>query len=245
MQCLHLYDKIRFPKWLLLTIGFCGVILQGILLYRWIDTPFGQNLSASHIFSLISWEMIILTLFCSIQKPIENLMIFILPLASLSILCSLAWPGQVFIRTRLHPGGLAHILLSVLAFSTLGLALMQAGLLHIQNRLLRIKHFTPMFRILPPLQTMETLFFQILWLGFVLLSSSLGSAFLFYDNLSSPLRLQKIIFSFLAWALFATLIYGHYRSGLRGVTAVRWTLIGMVLLSFAYFGSKLIFLQWN
>lgn len=245
-QTLHLYGKLTFPKTLLIIIGLCGVSLHGLMLYYWIDTPLGQNLSLSNIFSLVLWGMAILTLLTSLKKPIENLTVFILPMAAFSILITLTYPGNDIFQTRLHPGSLIHILISIVAFSTLGMAALQATLLHMQNRLLRNKRPTSIVRILPPLQTMESLLFQIIGLGFILLSASLGTAFLFLDDLFTVSRLQKIILSFLAWGLFATLIYGHYHSGWRGPTAVRWTLFGVGMLILSYFGSKLIFLNhWN
>ena len=245
MQCLHLYGKLTFSKFFLLSLGILVSTLHSFILYRWIDTPIGQNLSLTNMFSLMCFGMVLLTLLTALRKPVENLFIFILPLSALSIILVLTWPGFNITQTSLNPNSLIHILISIVAFSILGMAALQATLLHIQNGLLRNKRRTAMINILPPLQTMENLLFKIIWLGFILLSASLGTAFLFLDDLFIISRLQKIVFSFLAWGLFATLIYGHHRAGWRGPTAVRWTLLGIMMLIFAYFGSKLVLKLWN
>lgn len=144
----------------------------------------------------------------------------------------------------------------------LGLAALQASLLYIQNNLLRRKsggklgfwqktQFFQLQRIiplLPPIETMEIFLFRIIGLGFILLSISLLSAGLFVDELYTASRFHKIFLSALAWVFLAILLVGRVRAGWRGPTAVRWTLLCVVLLIVAYFSSKLILLSywsWN
>jgi ABC-type uncharacterized transport system permease subunit len=40
--------------------------------------------------------------------------------------------------------------------------------------------------------------------------------------------------------VFAILLFGRWRFGWRGRTAVRWTLSGFALLLLAYFGSRVV-----
>ena len=44
----------------------------------------------------------------------------------------------------------------------------------------------------------------------------------------------------IAWAIFASLLFGHWRFGWRGRTAARYTIAGFVALALAYFGSKFV-----
>jgi len=240
LQYQKIFNRIAIEKAKLITLSFLAVCLHAYVLYRWIDTPVGQNLSLSHLFSLVCWLIALTTLCTSLIKSIENLFLFIFPFAALSILFSIIFPGQNIFQTREHPHTLFHILLSLLAFAILGMAAMQAMLLYLQNRLLRNKAAHSIVKILPPLQTMETLLFQIIWSGFLLLSGSLASAFLLTNELIINNRLQKIILSFLAWGLFAALLYSHHQTGLRGQKAIQWTLAGVGLLIGAYFAGKII-----
>jgi ABC-type uncharacterized transport system permease subunit len=241
---LHLRGRGEFAKRNLIGLGLLATVLHGYLLYRWIDTPFGQNLSLSHVFSLIAWLMCVLTLITALYKPIQNLSILILPLAALSVPLGVLFPGNAYFLTRLYPLQLTHILISIMAFGILGMAAFQAMLLHLQNRLLRSQYSETGLRFFPPLQTMETLLFQIIWLGFLCLSASLATAFFFLEDIRAISHIQKIIFSVLAWIFFAILLYGHHHSGWRGRTAIRWTLSGVILLIVAYFSSKLIVLKY-
>jgi ABC-type uncharacterized transport system permease subunit len=133
-----------------------------------------------------------------------------------------------------------HILTSVIAFSLLNIAALQAVLLAIQDQQLKShppKHF---IQSLPPLQTMETLLFQMLGTGLFFLTISLISGFIFIEDLFAQHLVHKTVLSIVAWIIFSCLLIGRMRYGWRGQTAIRWTLTGFILLLLAYFGSKLV-----
>ena len=60
------------------------------------------------------------------------------------------------------------------------------------------------------------------------------------DNLSEQHLIHKVVFSVIAWVVFAILLFGRYRFGWRGPTASRWTLTGTGFLVLAYFGSQFV-----
>jgi ABC-type uncharacterized transport system permease subunit len=43
-----------------------------------------------------------------------------------------------------------------------------------------------------------------------------------------------------AWLVYGFLLFGKYKTGWRGNTAIRWTLAGFLFLMLAFFGSKLV-----
>ena len=134
----------------------------------------------------------------------------------------------------------AHILISIFAYSFLSIAAVQAILLSIQNKHLHNQHPGGFIRALPPLQTMESLMFQMLAMGFVLQSFSLISGFIFLDDMFAQHLVHKTILSIIAWIIFAVLLWGRWKFGWRGKIAIRWTLGGFVSLLLAYLGSKMV-----
>ena len=82
--------------------------------------------------------------------------------------------------------------------------------------------------------------FQMLTLGFFLQTLSLITGMLFLHNMFAQHLAHKIILSVVAWLVYAILLWGRWRHGWRGKTAIRWTLSGFVSLLLAYFGSKLV-----
>jgi ABC-type uncharacterized transport system permease subunit len=97
-------------------------------------------------------------------------------------------------------------------------------------------------KFLLPLQTMQRFLFQLVAIGFILLSISLITTLFFSSRTEfSSTHIVKIVLSLTSWVLFGILLYRHYRSGWRGPSAIRWILMSMGLLIVAYAGSKLFF----
>lgn len=136
-----------------------------------------------------------------------------------------------------------HIVLSVLGAGLLTLAAAQAITLALQDALLHGGSAHRLVRALPPLQTMERILFVLIGLGFFMLSLSLLSGLLFVEDLLAQHLAQKTVLSIAAWGVFGGLLWGRWRWGWRGRTAVRWALTGYVVLVLAYFGSKLVLEQ--
>ena len=90
-------------------------------------------------------------------------------------------------ETVLQPAQFVHILLSLIAFSVLGIAALQAVVVAAQELKLRHKRPAGLLRVLPPLQTMEQLLFDIVWAGMILLTLSILSGILFLDEYTTGL----------------------------------------------------------
>jgi ABC-type uncharacterized transport system permease subunit len=198
------------------------------------------NFSFIHVVSLVSALVSLLLLLASLSKPVEKLGLGVFPLAAMVLLClqfSHADPVTVKIDNWQMA---AHIITSIIAFSLLNIAALQAILLLIQEKQLR-KHPPSLFiQTLPSLQTMESLLFQMIAIGLLFLTVSLLSGFVFIEDLLAQHLAHKTVLGMIAWVIFSALLVGKIRYGWRGKMAVKWTLAGFVLLLLAYFGSKLV-----
>lgn len=229
-------DPLRLPTRLL---GLSGFLLQGYSVYLLLHQPGGIDLSFFPVGSLIAWGVVGMVLASSLRQRLDNLFIGVFPLAAITALMA------AFIHTgstpRPYAGGLiAHILLSLLAYSLFTIAAVQAVLLSRQEAALKQHHTRGLVTSLPPLQMMERLLFESLWAGFLLLSAALATGFLFVDNLFAQHLVHKTLLSLFAWGVYAILLAGRHFMGWRSRTAVRWTLGGFVLLMLGFFGSKLV-----
>ncbi len=230
-----------FGKTQLLLLGMGAVMLHALVLYQAIITPQGTNLGFFNATSLLTWMMALLLLLAALIKPIENLGIALLPLAALALILATVFPSDHVMALHTGFSGLdVHIIISVLAYSLLSIAAVQAGLLAIQDFHLHDKHPGGFIRTLPPLQTAEKLLFQVLTVGFILLTLSLLTGAIFLENIFAQHLLHKTSLSILAWIVFGILLWGRWRSGWRGRRAIRWTLVGFFALLLAYVGSKLV-----
>ena len=227
----------------ILALGWLGALFHAASLSDMCDRAGTVNFSFLSVSSLAGLGIVAILLFAALTKPVDKLGVIIFPLSAALILLKLALPEEVHALVIRSWQMNVHILVSMLAYSFLNLAALQALLLALQDWHLRTHHAKGLIRSLPPLQTMEKLLFQLIATGFVLLSLSLLSGFLFVENLFAQHLVHKTVLSLLAWLVFGTLLVGRVRQGWRGQTAIRWTLGGFASLMLAYFGSKMV-LEW-
>jgi ABC-type uncharacterized transport system permease subunit len=219
-------------------LGFAGLALHTWLVYDAIFSQPGLNLAFFNALALTSWTVVALLLVSSLTKPVENLGILILPLAALTLFLESRYPSPGFLRDTAGWPIKIHVLFSMLAYSLLTLASVQAILLAVQDHHLHTRQPVGFVRALPPLQTMESLLFEMIGGGFVLLTLALASGFAFLEDMFAQHLVHKTVLSTLGWLVFGALLVGRFRYGWRGRTAIIWTLSGFVILILAYFGSK-------
>lgn len=225
-------------RWLLSAIA-CALVAHGVSIYGLTVTEHGVRVGFFPVSTLIFWVINTIVLLSSLRKPLHNLFILLAPLTIIGICASMLGGGsgpQVDVGLTVA----SHVLLSILAYSLLTIATLQALLLAWQHHQLRHKHPSGSVSLLPPLQTMEALLFDVLWAGVLLLTLSILSGFVFLDDMFAQHLAHKTAFSLAAWVIYVVLLWGRHRVGWRGYTAIRWTLAGFVLLMLAYFGSKLV-----
>lgn len=200
----------------------------------------GFNFSFFNTASLISMIVALLLLLATLSKPVENLGIFLFPVTALMLTLAVCFPEKQR-SLEIHNWEMnTHILSSIIAFSLLNIAAVQAILLAIQNQQLKSHPPKRFIQSMPPLQSMESLLFQMIGAGLFFLSIALASGFIFLEDLFVQHLAHKTFLSIAAWLIFSGLLIGRSRFGWRGRTAIKWTLLGFMFLLLAYFGSKLV-----
>ncbi len=225
---------------LLLILGFLALIAHGFVLYMSMVSSIGINLGFYNALSLISAFIALSTLISALRHPVEILCALMMPFAALFIAFDITNTTTHLIAPGSSNGIIFHILSSLIAYSILGLSAMYAVLLSIQNSFLHSHQPGGIVRLLPPLKTMESLLFETIFIGFICLTISLLTGLVYLEDMFAQRLAHKTILSIIAWLVFATLLFGHKYIGWRGRTAIRWTLVGLLILMLAYFGSKFV-----
>lgn len=216
-----------------------SLILHGAtLLLPWLENG-TVAIDLFHSLSMVAWLTSFLLFLAHLKRPLETMGLIVIPCALLPLIL------VTFLNTpentiTLQNGLGLHIILSLLAYSMLALATLQALLLHTQSHFLHNHKPNGFVRTLPPLQDMESLLFQLIGSGITLLTLGLISGFIYLDGLFGNQVAHKTLLSILAWITYSTLLFGHWRYGWRGKIAIRWTVIGFVLLMLAFWGSKFV-----
>jgi len=217
-----------------------ALLLHGFAAFKLITVTNNINFGILPMASISGWCITTLLLISSLRRPLDNLFALLLPVTIISAALPLFFIGPVVPLGQLSPGVVSHILLSMLAHGALAIGTLQAALLAAQEKQLKQRATKGFIQALPPLQTMEALLFEILWLGFILLSLSLITGMIYLDDIFAQHLVHKTTLSIAAWLALATLLWGHHQRGWRSQTAARWTFAVFILLMLAYFGSKLV-----
>lgn len=220
--------------------GFIAIVIHLYAFHDVFISPQGLNFSFFLTLSFTAWLAALIVLLSSLRQPIENLGIAVFPFTAISLIFLHIRQTEGVVLSSIPAGLETHIIVSAVSYSLLALAALQSILLAIQNKQLRNRHPGGFVRALPPLETMEALLFQLIGIGYVLLSISLVSAVPYTHDIFAQHLVHKTILSISAWIVFAILIWGRWHFGWRGRTAIRWTLSGFVVLMLAYFGSKMV-----
>jgi ABC-type uncharacterized transport system permease subunit len=238
----YLFKQLKTPTNTRFLLGFAWLAAALHTLY--IGLLCAQNNGFSFNFSSVAslniLGVVMVLLLTALSKPVEKLGMVLFPLAAILLVIDVSFHMTPRLLS-VHTGSMAvHIVTSVVAFSLLSVAAMQALLLVLQHSQLK-KHPPPRFiLLLPSLQTMETLLFQMIFAGVLVLSLSLGTGFLFLHDLFAQHLVHKTVLALLAWGIFLGILIGRKLYGWRGRVAVNWILAGFMLLLLSYFGSKFV-----
>lgn len=218
-----------------------GMLAHVVLLYPYIVTLYGLNFNLFNVFSLVSLLFLLFYVLFCLYRPILSLGILAAPTAFMGM--TIGYFGRAPYRplTDVSIGLEAHILLSFAAYCVLLMAAVQALFLRLQIRELKHQSIHRFWvNKLPSLQSMEGLLFDMILVGFVLLSIALGLGFVYVQDLLAQHIAHKTVFSVLSWLLFGVLLLGNWRAGWRGKRAANLTIYAFILLAIGFVGSKFV-----
>ena len=215
-----------------------AAIAHAFLLYGTILAGDGLDLGIFNTASLAGWVIGASLLLIMCWRPIDSLAVVIFP--AVAVMTGLAvWFPHSRILPADTPFGLQlHIVLSIIAYGLFAIATVQAIYLGVADY--KLRHHKPILDFLPPLPTMENVLFQLTGFAFVLLTASLALGVIYVGDIRAQHLSHKIVFSILAWGVFAALLIGHWRFAWRGMRAIKFVIAGFALLALGFFGTKVV-----
>jgi ABC-type uncharacterized transport system permease subunit len=216
--------------------------LHAALLARAAFAPDGLHLGVGNAVSAILWLTVLIYWIGNFFYRLDGLQSLVLPVAAVAAFLPAVFPaGQPLPHTDLLAFKI-HLLIAMAAYSLLTIASLHVLLMTLIERRLHEGALPQRLRHLPPLLTMETLLFRIIWAGFILLTLTLASGVVYSEELFGKAAKfnHKTVFGVISWLIFAALLAGRHVYGWRGRVAVRWTLTGFLMLVLAYIGSKFV-----
>ena len=225
----------------LLVLG--ALIVHAAVLHRALFSEANLDLSLGHSLSLIAWVTVAMYWIVSFRYRMGVLQPLVLVLAAGMVLSPLVLPADKQVP---YSGLLAfkvHFVVSLMAYGLFAIAALHAILMGVMEQRLH-SHDKRLSRLgeLPSLVAMDSLLFQMILVGFLLLTATLASGVFFSEALfGKPLPFNhKVVFSFISWLIYAGLLAGRQLWGVRGRRTARWTLAGFAMLLVGYVGSKFV-----
>lgn len=229
--------KIKLKNTFIWFLVFLPILSHVITLYYSIEYQNGQNINILNMASLITGSA---TLFISIalfRLPVMNLLILMQPLSFFGIVLVISYPLEHIIQTRLFPLQLGHILISVLGDGLILLATLQALMISLQEHFLRKRPEAAWTRAHPPILGMEKILFELIWVGLIVLTLSVLSGTLAWNQKTPDSVIAKSLLSLGAWLVFSIIVLGRKYFGWRASPITTWISFGLILLVAAYFGT--------
>ena len=156
----------------------------------------------------------------------------------LSILFSFFSPISYILNSEMQPLVLFHILFALLSYSILFLASLFSISLYMINRQLKNKRIDVADRSVSIL-AIEKLCLKFLYIGWFILLCAILSGYFFVEAWST-IDLFKELLSGIAWLCYGLLLYYYNRKGLSFKYVLLCNLLGLFLLTAAYFGVRII-----
>jgi ABC-type uncharacterized transport system permease subunit len=212
-------------------------LLQTILTGQLLISESGWTFNAQNACLVISWLSNIIVLLAQFRLLWVRALLHVIAMTILSWIFYL--PHESASKPYVWAIDL-HILLSVLSYSLLFVSSLVAINLAWQIKQMKQHVFDSQSMTINSLLKNEEKLFKLIFLGWLFLSCALVTGIIFVQGFLSDGMGHKIIFSLIAWVLFAVLIVGRITKGWRGKTAIKLNLIAMTLLMLGFLGSYIV-----
>lgn len=211
--------------------------LQTIICGKLLLTEAGWIFNAQNACLVVSWVSNIIVLIAGFK------LVFLRLLLHLIAITVIIWINQFPFTSVPKPYVWEldlHILFSIIAYSLLFVSSIVSINLGLQIRKMKKNVFVPQSMNINSLLKNEEKLFKLIVLGWLFLSCALLTGIMFINGFLAEGMGHKVIFSLLAWVLFAILIFGRITKGWRGKKAIKLNLVAMTLLMLGFLGSYLV-----
>ncbi|WP_034413405.1 cytochrome C assembly family protein [Candidatus Photodesmus blepharus] len=213
---------------------------HGLLLSHLIFSGHGQNLSILNVASLISFIISIVMSFGTLKTRLWFLLPLVYGFSVVNLSMAVFLPSTFITHLQNDIKLLMHTFLALSSYSTLTVGALYALQLTWLDCKLKSKKALAINPNTPPLMVVERQLFKIVFIGTVFLTGTLLTGSIFIQDTLVRSTIHKSVLSSIAWVIYSTLLLGHYYKGWRGKKITWFSIVGAMVLTFAYFGSRFV-----
>ncbi len=210
------------------------------LIFRWVISGFPPMSNLYESMSLFAWAIVLIFLILEFKFKFQIIGTFIMPFAFLvtgyaSLLDSSVKPLMPALQSYWL---FIHVITCFLSYACFACAFFLGIMYLMQERQVKLKHIGKLFERLPSLDVMDKINYNMVLLGFVLLTAGILTGSIWAQQAWGNWWSwdPKETWSFITWLVYAAYLHARFNSGWRGKRAAILSIIGFISVLFTYLG---------
>ncbi len=242
---IELFKRKKSASRIALYLSVLGFILHtGSIVTRYIQ---GGHIPVSNMHeatSFFSWCVLILFFFHEFKYKLGLLSSFIMPIVFVLMFSSAIFPREIKVLSPVLQSywfGI-HVILAFLGDAAFAMACGIGIMYLLQERYVKSKKVSPLFLKLPSLQTLDEINYHLITLGFPLLTLAMITGVIWANSAWGTYWRwdPKEVWSLITWLIYALVLHLRLTVGWRGKKAAILSIVGFIVVIFAFFGVTLI-----
>jgi cytochrome c-type biogenesis protein CcsB len=235
----------RFTSRAVVISAIVGFIFHSIhFIVQYIKGGHLPIVSFHEAISFFAWSVVLMFFFLQYHYKPNLLGSFIMPFVFIMMFSASTLPRQIQPLSPIlksHWFGI-HIFLAFIGDAAFALACGVGIMYLIQDRNVKSKHLSGLFRRLPNLQMLDELNYRLISIGFPMLSLAILSGVLWAESATGLYWRwdPKEVWSLISWLLYALVLHLRLTTGWRGKKAAVLSIVGFVLLIVTFFSIHLL-----
>lgn len=194
--------------------------------------------------SFFSWCIVILFFIHEFRFKPGLLGSFIMPIVFIFMFSSSVFPREIKVLSPVLQSywfGI-HVILAFLGDAAFAMACGIGIMYLLQERYVKSKHLGGLFQKLPSLQTLDEINYHLITLGFPLLTLAMITGVIWANSAWGTYWRwdPKEVWSLITWIIYALVLHLRLTIGWRGKKAAILSILGFVIVIFAFFGVTLL-----
>ncbi len=218
-----------------------GTVVVGLLSHTAIiglrsqETGHGPYTTSFEVAVFLSWLVVVVYCFTHWKYKIKDLGSFVIPVAFLILLYATFLSKEVvhFPESEFRVLLTLHRTLSIVGFAAFAIAFSLGVMYLIQEKQVKSKKLGMMYFRMPSLESLESLIFKVVAIGFPLFTLGFLTGFIwnFQESQSSffSWNLMKTWPMVIGWVLYGLVFFGRQLLGWRGKKVAQVSVIGFVI----------------
>jgi cytochrome c-type biogenesis protein CcsB len=223
-------------------IGF--VLHTADIIYRYVVAGHIPITNFHESTSFFSWSIVFIFFILQFRYKVSILCSFVMPIVFVLMLSSSMLPQEIKpLSPVLQSYWLViHTVVAFLGNAAFALACGIGTMYLVQEHYVKSKHLGGLFERLPSLQTLDSINYKLITLGFPLLTLAIITGSLWAESaFGSYWRWDpREVWSLITWFIYAIVLHARFVAGWRGKKASILSIVGFLIILIAFFGIKLL-----